>query len=148
LREVEHLQRPRQMILVVRSVQDIFAPYTSIPTNLLFFNRGGPTGDVWCYEHPLPEGRKNYSMTQPLQYEEFAPCLAWWKDREENDRAWKVPAVEILANGCNLDLKNPRGREDFEHMPPERLAEDILNKELRIAEIMREIQGVLAGAGQ
>jgi len=79
-----------------------------------------------------------------LQYEEFAPCLAWWKDREENERAWKVRATDILKNGCNLDIKNPNGKQDFEHLPPERLAEDILKKEQRIAELMTEIKRILS----
>jgi type I restriction enzyme M protein len=133
---------------IVRLPNGVFAPYTSIPTNLLFFDRSGLTRDVWYYEHPLPEGRKNFTKTQPIQFEEFAPCLAWWKKREENDRAWKVPRMELLANGCNLDRKNPRGKEDFEHLPPEQLADDILKKELRIAEIVGEIKAVLdAGVG-
>jgi type I restriction enzyme M protein len=46
--------------------------------------------------------------------------------REENERAWKVLATDILKNGCNLDIKNPRGKQDFEHLPPEQLTEDIL----------------------
>ncbi len=128
---------------IVRLPNGVFAPYTSIPTNLLFFDRGGPTREVWYYEQPPPEGRKQYTKTQPLQYEELADCLAWWRDRKENERAWKVPAEAILANGCNLDVKNPRAKQDLEHLPPEQLAEDILRKELRIAEIMREIQGLL-----
>jgi type I restriction enzyme M protein len=128
---------------IVRLPNGVFAPYTSIPTNLLFFDRAGPTREVWYYEQPLPAGRKQYTKTQPLQYEEFADCLAWWKDRAENERAWKVPAEELLANGCNLDRKNPSAKQDFEHLPPEQLAEDILRKELRIAEIMREIQDLL-----
>ena len=70
-------------------------------------------------------------------------CLDWWQKRAENDRAWKVPADELLANDCNLDRKNPNGRQDFEHLPPEQLAEDILKKEQRIMEIMAEIMAVL-----
>ena len=128
---------------VVRLPNGVFAPYTSIPTNLLFFDRGGPTKEVWYYEQPLPEGRRQYTKTQPIQYEEFADGLKWWREREENERAWKVPAEKILANGCNLDIKNPHARDDFEHLPPEQLAEDILQKELRIAEIMREIKELL-----
>ncbi len=62
----------------------------------------------------------------------------------ENERAWKVSAEELLANNCNLDRKNPRGKVDFEHLPPEQLADDILKKELRIAEIMAEIKTMLA----
>lgn len=130
---------------IVRLPNGVFAPYTSIPTNLMFFDRSGQTKDVWYYEQPLPEGRKNYTKTQPIQFEEFANCIAWWHKRKENDRAWKVSATEVLKNGCNLDIKNPRGRVDFEHLPPEQLTDDILKKEQRIAEIMGEIKGLLKG---
>jgi len=129
---------------IVRLPNGTFAPYTSIPTNLLFFDRGGPTEEVWYYEHPLPEGRKNYTKTQPLQFEEFAPLISWWSSREENDRAWKVPASDLLANNCNLDRKNPNGGEDITHLPPEQLVQSILDKEKRIAEIMGNIQALLA----
>ena len=128
---------------IIRLPNGVFAPYTSIPTNLLFFDRSGPTRDVWYYEHSLPEGRKNYTKTQPLQFEEFAPCLAWWNEREENDRAWKVPVDELLAANGNLDRKNPRGKEDIAHLPPEELAASIVAKEKRILEIMAEIQAKL-----
>jgi type I restriction enzyme M protein len=128
---------------IVRLPNGVFAPYTSIPTNLLFFDRSGPTEHVWYYEQPLPEGRRQYTKTAPIQYEEFADCLAWWRQREENERAWKVPAEQIAANSFNLDVKNPNAKEDFEHLPPEQLAEDILQKELRIVEIMREIKELL-----
>ncbi len=121
----------------------VFAPYTSIPTNLLFFDRSGPTKEIWYYEQPLPEGRKNYTKTQPLQFEEFKPCLDWWKKRKETDQAWKVPAAELLANNCNLDRKNPHAKEDIAHLPPEQIADSILQKERRIAEIMGEIKSLL-----
>ena len=58
-------------------------------------------------------------------------------------RAWRVPVEQILANDCNLDVKNPNGKKDFEHLPPEQLVEDILKKEQRIAEIMMEIKQAL-----
>jgi type I restriction-modification system DNA methylase subunit len=127
--------------------------YTSIPTNLLFFDRSGPTREVWYYEHPLPEGRKNYTKTAPIQFEEFAPLISWWNNREESERAWKVPAAELLeysADGSlqavNLDRKNPRAKEDITHLPPGQLAADILKKEQRIAEIMESIQRLLKKA--
>ena len=139
---------------IVRLPNGVFAPYTSIPTNLLFFDRAGPTKEIWYYEHPLPEGRKNYTKTQQLQFEEFAPCLAWWKKREENNRAWKVSISDLLKYdesgnlvSANLDIKNPNAKQDFEHLPPEQLADDILKKEQRIVEIMAEIQQILARAG-
>jgi type I restriction enzyme M protein len=120
-----------------------FPPYTGIPINVLFFDRSGPTKDIWYYEHPLPEGRKNYTKTQPLRFEEFQPCIAWWKKRKEGDRAWKVGAEELLAANCNLDRKNPNSKNDITHLPPEQLVASILEKEQRIAEIMKRIQGLL-----
>src|ERR1051326_7262848 len=113
----EELLKEFNLHTIVRLRNGVFAPYTSIPTNLLFFDRSGATKDVWYYEQPLPEGRKNYTKTATLQFEEFEPCLKWWRKREENDRAWKVPAKDILANGCNLDINNPNTKDDFEHLP-------------------------------
>jgi type I restriction enzyme M protein len=134
---------------VIRLPNGVFSPYTSIPTNVLFFERTGPTREVWYYEQALPEGRKQYTKTQPIQFEEFADCLAWWNNRVENERAWRVPAEKILADGCNLDIKNPNGQADLEHLPPEHLVESILEKERRITELMLEIREVLAkGAGE
>lgn len=128
---------------IVRLPNGVFAPYTSIPTNLLFFDRNGPTEEVCYYEQPLPEGRKNYTKTKPIRYEEFADCLEWWKDREESERAWKVPAAQIIANSYNLDIKNPHSKEELEHLPPEELVESILVKEQRIAEVVGEIRETL-----
>jgi type I restriction enzyme M protein len=76
--------------------------------------------------------------------------LAWWgragqaNERAENERAWRVPAAELLAAGCNRDRKNPRAKEDITHLPPAQLAADILQKEQRIAEIVQSIQKLLA----
>ncbi len=143
-RSKEELLKQFNLHTIVRLPNGVFAPYTSIPTNLLFFDRSGPTKDIWYYEHPLPEGRKQYTKTQPLQFDEFAPSLAWWKDRKENDRAWTVAAADVLANNCNLDIKNPRGKEDIAHLPPEQLADSIIQKERRIAEIITNIKELLA----
>ena len=140
----EELLKEFNLHTIVRLPNGVFAPYAGIPTNLLFFDRNGPTEEVWYYEQPLPEGRKNYTKTKPMRYEEFDDCLTWWKDREENERAWKVSAEEILANGCNLDVKNPHAKEELEHLPPEELVESILEKERRIAEIVGEIRQTLA----
>lgn len=78
-----------------------------------------------------------------MQFEEFADCMKWWNKRKENDQAWKVPSQELLNANCNLDRKNPHAKVDFEHLPPEQLADDILKKELRIAELMQEIKAAL-----
>lgn len=140
----EALLKEFNLHTIVRLPNGVFAPYTGIPTNVLFFDRNGTTKDVWYYEHPLPKGRKNYTKTAPIQFEEFAPLVAWWKKRKENECAWKVSARELLENGCNLDRKNPSAKEDIAHLPPEQIVEDILKKEQRIAEIVGEIKKLLA----
>jgi len=139
----EELLKEFNLHTIVRLPNGVFAPYTSIPTNILFFDRSGPTKEVWYYEQPLREGRKNYTKTQPIQFDEFKGCLAWWTKRAENDQAWKEPVRELLDANCNLDRKNPRAKADFEHLPPDQLADDILKKELRIAELMQEIKAAL-----
>ncbi len=148
----EQLLKEFSLHTIVRLPNGVFAPYTSIPTNLLFFDRSGPTRTIWLYEVALPEGRKNYTKTKPMQFEEFADCIAWWKKRKESDLAWKVTAADVLKyNGggelisANLDLKNPNAAEDLEHLPPERLVQDILAKEHRIIEIMGEVRELLKG---
>jgi type I restriction enzyme M protein len=132
---------------IVRLPNGVFAPYTGIATNLLFFDRLGPTKHVWFYEQPLPDGRKNYTKTAPMQFEEFTDCLAWWKKREESEHAWRVSATELLANGCNLDRKNPRTKENIAHLPPEKLVESILEKERRIWEIIGDVKALLVRQG-
>src|SRR5581483_1370952 len=140
----EELLKEFNLHTIVRLPNGVFAPYTSIPTNILFFDRSGPTQEVWYYEQPLPEGRKNYTKTAPMQFEEFAGAIAWSAKRKENEQAWKVPVAELLNNNCNLDRKNPHAKEDIAHLPPEQLVESILEKESRIAEIMGNIKGLLA----
>lgn len=86
----EELLKEFNLHTIIRLPQGVFSPYTDIPANLLFFDRSGPTKTIWYYELPLPEGKKKYSKTSPLQFEEFAPVLAWWNNREEGPQAWKV----------------------------------------------------------
>lgn len=83
---------------IVRLPQGVFAPYTDIPANLVFFDRSGPTGEIWFYELPPPQGRKKYSKTAPIQFEEFSDCLAWWKEREENAQAWRIDFAALKAD--------------------------------------------------
>jgi len=130
---------------IVRLPQGVFEPYTPILTNLLFFDRSGPTETIWYYEQPVPEGRKKYTKTSPLQYEECGELLKWFKaaKRQENAHAWKVKAKDLLVNGCNLDIKNPRGAEALEHLPPELLAASIADKNRQIGKIMDEIKAIL-----
>jgi len=86
----EELLKEFSLHTIVRLPQGVFAPYTDIPANLLFFQRGGPTDTIWYYELPQPEGRKKYSKTAPLPFEAFSPVLDWWNAREEGPQAWRV----------------------------------------------------------
>jgi len=148
----EQLLKEFNLHTIVRLPNGVFSPYTSIPTNLLFFDRDGPTEQIWYYEMPLPEGRKNYTKTKPMQFEEFADCIRWFrkKRRDENDHAWRVAAGDVLRydeNGdllsVNLDVKNPNSVEALEHLPPEELASDILEKERQIVALMEGIKAEL-----
>lgn len=140
----EQLLKEFDLHTIVRLPQGVFAPYTDIPANLLFFERGGPTGDIWYYEIPLPEGRKKYSKTAPMQFEEFAECLAWWNDRKETPQAWKVSADEVIARGCNLDVKNPNARQGLEHVAPEVLVARMRTHEDEVTRLLGEIEALVA----
>ena len=130
---------------IVRMPKGVFAPYTDIQTNLLFFERDGPTEEIWYYEHPLPSERQRlknpcYSKTKPLRFEEFKPLLEWWNNRVENEHAWKVSAREVMANNCNLDIKNPNTRKIKDHKSPDEIVSSIIKKEKRIFGLMKEIR--------
>lgn len=132
---------------IVRLSDGVFAPYTDIPCNLLFFEDGGPTNEIWYYEILPPADRKKYSKTKPLQYEEFAPCIGWWNNRTENDNAWKVQVKDIItydAEGkllnVNLDQKNPNRKGEFEYREPSELIHSILEKEKIAMELMQNIE--------
>ena len=107
-------QRVRQKLLedcnvhtIVRLPQSVFAPYATVNTNLIFFEKGKPTKVIWYYEHTLPEGAKAYNKTKPIRIEEFDTIKNWWKNRAESEVAWKVPIQTIIDRNYDLDVKNP-----------------------------------------
>lgn len=110
----EKLLQECNLHTIVRLPKGVFNPYTSINTNLLFFTKGSPTKHIWFYEHPYPDGVKNYNKSKPISIEEFKNENMWWgkeqdgfKKRKENEFAWKVSADEIKSRNYNLDIKNP-----------------------------------------
>ena len=129
---------------VVRLADGVFEPYTAIPSNLLFFEKTGRTKETWFYEVPPPEGRKKYSKTKPMRFEEFADCQEWWGIREEGERAWRVPVADLEANDFNLDLKNPNRPDDLAHRPPEELLAELIKTE---NEILRELESLQSEIG-
>jgi type I restriction enzyme M protein len=112
----EELLEKCNLHTIVRLPNGVFAPYTGIKTNILFFEKGSPTKEIWYFEHPYPDGVKNYNKTRPIDIKEFDLEKVWWNDRVENDYAWKVPVTEIVKRGFNLDVKNPKvGTEKLAH---------------------------------
>jgi type I restriction enzyme M protein len=137
---------------VVRLREGVFAPYTDIPANLIFFDTSGPTRDIWYYELPRPEGRKKYSKTAPMTYEEFQGCLDWWQDRQESAFAWKVDGPGLMQKdeegrviACNLDVKNPHAKEAEDHRKPREIVDAIIKREQEILSIMDELRSEFAG---
>ena len=109
---------------IVRLPLGVFNPYTNINTNLLFFEKGTQTKEIWYYQHQYPDGVKNYNKTKPINIKEFDAEKAWWNNRVQNDFAWKVSIDEIKFLNYNLDIKNPKDQiqENFES------SENILNR--------------------
>ena len=112
-------QRIRQRLLeecnlhtIIRLPNSVFQPYATVATNLLFFEKGKSTKDVWYYEHRLPEGVKAYSKTKPIRVAEFEPIKKWWKQRVESEVSWKVSIDTIIKRGYDLDIKNPTKQEE------------------------------------
>lgn len=110
---------------VIRMPHSVFAPYTSITTNILFFDKTGSTKDVWFYRLDMPEGYKNFSKTKPMQMSHFDPAIQWWNDRKELsedgfDKAKKYSVADIEARNYDIDLCGyPHDEEEI--LPPKEL---------------------------
>ncbi len=146
----EELLKNYNLHTIVRLPEGVFAPYTNIPANLIFFDRSGSTSDIWFYQIPPPEGRKKYTKTKPMEYAEFDDCLVWWNQRKEDSNSWRVNAAEILKYdetgkllAANLDIKNPNSLEALEHRAPEELIADMLEKERRVMLVIENMQSLL-----
>ncbi len=107
---------------VIRLPASVFAPYTSITTNILFFDRTGSTKETWFYRLDMPEGMKHFSKTKPMRREHLAPVDAWWDERHEicengRDKAKCYPAEALIAGNYNFDLCG-YPHEEEEILPP------------------------------
>jgi type I restriction enzyme M protein len=141
----EHLLTECDLHTIVRLPKGVFAPYTSIKTNVLFFTKGQPTKQIWYYEHPYPDGAKSYSKTKPMRIEEFEPEKAWWADRKETAFAWKVTIDQISERGFNLDIANPNALQDS-HEDPDTLLARFDQERAAAAALRDELRKVLAAA--
>ncbi len=138
---------------VIRMPHSVFAPYTSITTNILFFDRTKPTEETWFYRLDMPDGYKNFSKTKPMELKHFAPAMEWWNNREEItvdgfDKAKKFTAAEIAEKNYNIDLCG-YPHEEEEILPPKELIQQYqekrasLNADIdRILEQITDILGI------
>jgi type I restriction enzyme M protein len=146
----EHLMEECNLHTIVRLPNSVFRPYASIGTNLLFFEKGEKTKDIWFYEHRVPDGQKAYSMTKPIRVEYLQPCADWWggparKGRVENEVAWKVTADDVKARGYNLDFKNPHPVAD-DHVDPEELLLRLEESARHAADLRDQLKAILGEA--
>lgn len=130
---------------VIRMPHSVFAPYTSITTNILFFDRTKPTEETWFYRLDMPEGYKNFSKTKPMELKHFDPAMNWWNNREEInvdgfDKAKKFTAAEIAARNYNIDLCG-YPHEEEEILPPKELIQQYQEKR---ASLNADIDRILA----
>ena len=137
---------------IVRLPNGVFAPYTGIKTNLLFFTKGKPTQHIWYYQHPYPEGVKSYNKTKPMQFKEFKTEIDWWGDetdgfakRVETEQAWKVSIEELKASNYNLDIKNPHIGEIINH-DPEELLQQYQAQQASITDLRSQLKTILQQA--
>jgi type I restriction enzyme M protein len=135
---------------IVRLPNSVFKPYASIGTNLLFFEKGTPTEEIWFYEHRVPAVQKAYSRTKPIKLEHFAACVDWWggaerEGRVETEVAWRVPADVVEERGYNLDIKNPHIAIEQE-LDPEELLRQLDEAERETAEITATLRATLEEA--
>lgn len=148
----EKLLQDCNLHTIVRLPNSVFAPYTSIKTNLLFFTKGTPTQQIWFYEQQLPSGTKAYNKTKPMKVEEFETLANWWgyesdgfSARQENKQAWKVSLADIQARNYNLDCKNPHVGEQITH-DPEVLLAQFHTMQQDIAELRNQLKSILGEA--
>ena len=146
----EHLMEQCNLHTIVRLPNSVFRPYASIGTNLLFFEKGETTQEIWFYEHLVPEDQKAYSMTKPIRLDHLQPCIDWWggterQGRESTERAWKVTADEVQKRSYNLDIKNPHTQED-DHGNPEELLEMLATAEADAVALRNRLKVILAEA--
>lgn len=136
----ENLLEKCNLHTIVRLPNGVFAPYTNIKTNLIFFTKGKPTKEVWYFEHPYPTGVKNYNKTKPINIKEFDLEKVWWKKREENEYAWKVNVDEIKKRNYNLDIKNPHAEEELQSYTSNELIEFLDKSFSRSHEMLQQLK--------
>ncbi|MDA1347220.1 MAG: N-6 DNA methylase, partial [Crenarchaeota archaeon] len=126
---------------IIRLPNSVFAPYTGIATNILFFDRKGKTKEISYYQMKLAETIKAYNKTNPMSYDDFSDVIKWMKTRKENGNAWKVKVEDIKE--FNLDIKNPNDVEVTQNLSPHELIDTILKDEEKTIELLKEVKKLI-----
>lgn len=155
----EKLLREFNLHTIIRLPGSIFSPYTSIATNVLFFNNekaegaeeGFSTANTWFYRMDMPEGYKHFSKTKPMKQEHCQPIIDWWNDRkeivsEEEEKSRCFSASQLIGLDCNFDqCKFPKDEEEI--LPPAELLATYYKKKAaldhEINKTLSEIQEIL-----
>lgn len=142
---------------VIRMPGSVFAPYTGITTNILFFDNTHPTEETWFYRLDMPEGYKHFSKTKPMKLEHFAPVMDWWGNRTEInidgfDKAKKYTAKQLTEDfNYNLDLCG-YSHEEEEILDPmdliQRYQEERASLNAEIDRVLADITKLLRGENQ
>lgn len=149
----EKLLRDCNVHTIVRLPQSVFAPYATVNTNLIFFEKASQssnpenhgsdnkyaTKEIWYYEHTLPEGQKAYNKTKPIRIEEFEPLKSWWKKRKESEVAWKVPMQTIIDRNYDLDIKNPNKNVEEVEYDRKAILQNLENSFKKSLQILNEL---------
>jgi len=148
----EKLLKDCNLHTIIRLPKSVFAPYTPIKTNLLFFTKGSPTKDIWYYEQQLPTGIKAYSKTKPMKVTDLDNVTNWWGKvennfitRKKNKQAWKVSLEEIKIRNYNLDCKNPHVVEQ-EIYDPEILLSEYSEIQKDVNSLRNNLKNILSNA--
>ena len=133
---------------IVRLPRSVFEPYTSLATNILFFEESGTTKEIWYYSMKVSDRVKSrakepkYSKTKPMEYEDFADVGKWFKKKKENENAWKVAISDI--KDFNLDSRNPNDVDDTVILPPHELVDTYINIRKKMISIFEDVEKIIS----
>jgi type I restriction enzyme M protein len=134
---------------IIRLPETVFEPYTTIATNILFFDKTKPTKEIWYYEMKVDERLRGatraknpkYTKSNPIMYDDFAGILKWIKKKTPNENAWKVSVKDIVEN--NLDIKNPNDVEESMDLEPHELIDNIIADEAKTMKLLQEVKNLI-----
>jgi type I restriction enzyme M protein len=134
---------------IIRLPETVFEPYTTIATNVLFFDKTKPTKEIWYYQMKVDERLRGatraknpkYTKSNPIMYEDFAEILKWIKKKTPNENAWKVSVKDIADN--NLDIKNPNDVEESIDLAPHELIDNIMADEAKTMKLLQEVKDLI-----